>query len=665
MNVTELARRLRLSVELTRRIIPRVGFDVGFKAIKVDDAIAQQIIDRVRKSPHVVEEVKEEMQGATATVQRTTVQTNEKRPIIIPESIAVRELAQLLQIQVTDVVKELIKNGIFATLNEDIDFATASIIAEDLGYTAVKPEKEQREVVKNNDITLLAGEEKNQRPRPPVVVIMGHVDHGKTSLLDAIRKTHVTEGESGGITQHIGAYQIEHKGKKITFIDTPGHEAFTAMRSRGATVADIGILVVAWDDGIKPQTVEALNIIKKLNLPFFVAVTKIDKEGFSEERILQQLAEKDLLPEKWGGSISTISVSAKTKQNLSELLDHILLMADVHGEKIMADPDKIGAGTIIESHIDKGEGPVATAIVQTGTLHTGDLVTAGQIAGRIKAMKNDLGKLQKDATPGTPVRILGLKSIPEVGDIIQATKDKKVLKNLLKVQSLRAQQIQERHSRIAQQVGEKTMDDNSKIRMILKTDNAGSLEAILESLEKLPQDEVKIQIVKKGVGNVTETDITEAAGTQSTIYAFHVDSTPAQATLTQQEHVEIRMFDVIYSLIEDVVKEIESRLPPKIERTAFGTMNVKALFREKGNVQIVGGMMSKGKVILNIMGDVIHNTKIRGSGKITEIRLGPRVVQEGQTGSECGVRIEKAPHISVGDVLEFYTETSTRRKLLS
>jgi len=666
MNVTELARKLKLSVEVTRHIIPRVGFDIGLKAIKVEDKIAHQIIERVKKSPHLITEVEIELGLRKPDEEKST---KEKTPLTqslkIPEQIAVRELATLLHKPVTEVVSELMKNGIFANLNEDIDFETAAIIAEDMGFKATRMEKrEESKETTEQHIEDIVKEDKEKVARPPVVVIMGHVDHGKTKLLDAIRKSHIIDSEAGGITQHIGAYQIEQKGRKITFIDTPGHEAFTAMRSRGANVADIAILVIAWDDGIKPQTTEAINIIKKTNLPFIVALTKMDKSGSSPDKVYQQLAEINYLPEKWGGKTIVAPVSAVTGEGLDEMLNLLLLRVDMESSHITADPHRLGVGTIIESHVDKGEGPVATVIVQTGTLHRGDLITAGEVAGKIKVLKNDLGEEIEEAPPGTPVRILGLKELPNVGSILQVTGDKKALKKVLKAQKMRTQALQERQTKIIQQVGEEKNAKDTTYTIILKTDNAGSQEAIKESLEKLPRTHVKIQVARAGIGTVTESDVAEAASINAVVYAFHVRITPTTQEVAGSENVQIRTFDIIYKLIEDVISELESRMPPEVTQTTEATVTVSALFRSSGKMQIVGGLVQSGETKNGLYVKIMRGKVHIGKGLVTELRIGQRIVEKVSSGSECGIKIERAPEIRVDDVLELYSEQVRTRKLI-
>ena len=666
MNVTELARQLKLSVEITRHIIPRVGFDIGLKAIKVEDKIAYQIIERVKKSPHLITEVEIELGLRKPSEEKKELQESKSKQVLqIPDHIAVRELAALVHKPVTEVIAELMKNGIFANLNEDIDFETATIIAEDMGFKAERMEKrENAGDDAEQKIEDIIKEDKTKIQRPPVIVIMGHVDHGKTKLLDAIRKSHIVESEAGGITQHIGAYQIEHKGRKITFIDTPGHEAFTAMRSRGANVADIAILVIAWDEGIKPQTTEAINIIKKTGLPFIVALTKMDKEGSNPEKVFQQLAELNYLPEKWGGQTIVAPVSAVNRNGLDELLNILLLRADLEQEKITADPTRPGVGTIIESHVDRGEGPVASVIVQTGTLRTGDLITAGEVAGKVKLLKNDMGEEIIEAPPGTPVRILGLKELPAVGDILQVTGDKKALKKVLKAQKIRSQALQERQTKIIQQAGEEGKIKDRTYTIILKTDNAGSQEAIAESLEKLPRGHVKVQIARKDIGPVNESDIAEASSIDAVIYAFHMKVPPTIKEVAKSEGTQVREFDIIYKLIEDIIAELESRMPPEVTRTTEAIISVSALFQNKGKTQIVGGLVQQGKAATSLHVKIRRGKVDIGNGLVSELRLGPRVVDSVTSGTECGIKIDRVPEIRIGDILELYSESVRTRKLI-
>ncbi|MBU2236352.1 translation initiation factor IF-2, partial [Patescibacteria group bacterium] len=436
------------------------------------------------------------------------IETAEKKEISIPEQIVIKELAEKMNLPVTDLIAELMKNGIMSSMNERIDFDTAGIIAEDLGFEVKKVEEEENG--QKEDLRILEAaleEDEEAEERPPVVVVMGHVDHGKTKLLDAIRETNIVDDEAGGITQSIGAYQIEDKGKLITLIDTPGHEAFSAMRGRGARVADIAILVVAADDGVKPQTIEAHKIIKDAKLPFVVAINKIDKSEANIEKVKKELTELGIVPEEWGGRTVFAEISAKEKRGISGLLDMVLLVAEMEKKNIVANPKREAVGTIIESHIDKGAGPQATVLIQTGTLKEGDNIIVGNIYGKVKALKDWRGDIVSIAKPSKPVQILGLKGAPKVGDILHTTKNQAEIKSLIKKQKEISY-----HKEVDQRITQKSSngendDDNEKenvvqeLNVILKTDTLGSQEAIIESLNKLKHPEVRVVITSKGLGN--------------------------------------------------------------------------------------------------------------------------------------------------------------------
>jgi len=469
MNVTELARRLKIPTSELKELLPRLGFDIGKKAIKVDDKSAYMIIDKIRDNPDIVEDFrKENMPEAEEITEGITPDSPE---IEIPSIITVRDFAELLEKPVASIIQELMKNGILANLNEQIDYETANIIAEDFGFvTKAKNEIQDNKQNDENIEEMISKASDNPQVRPPIVVVMGHVDHGKTQLLDTIRKSNVVAKESGGITQHIGAYQITKNDKKITFIDTPGHEAFTAMRSRGARVADIAILIIAADDGIKPQTEEVIKIIDNAKLPFIVAINKIDKPEADIEKVKNQLAQKDLLPEDWGGKVITVPISAKNGEGIDDLLEHLLLLADVEKENIQADPNQPAIGTIIESHIDKGEGPVATVIIKSGTLKNNDSVQVGQVVGKIKFMKDHAGKIIKEASPSTPVKILGLKNIPAVGDILQTLKADASLKKMMKKINSQKKLYQDKQNWQQIKNDDKKDEDEKKVNIILKAD---------------------------------------------------------------------------------------------------------------------------------------------------------------------------------------------------
>ena len=487
MNVTELARKLRMHPEELKTRLPELGFDVGMRAIKVDDRIAQKIIQQWPILRRQIEK-KRQMEKEEKIAEDVRKVAEAAPPVKIPAVVTVRDFALRLGLPVTRVIQELMKNGILASLNERLDFETASIVAEDLGFRVEREEEESGValVVEDRIRALVEAEEKDKLvARPPVIVVMGHVDHGKTKLLDFIRKTNVMAGEAGGITQHIGAYQATKNGRLITFVDTPGHEAFTAMRSRGARIADIAILVVAADDGVQPQTKEAVNIIKAAGIPFAVAINKIDKPDADPERVKRELSEVEVIPEEWGGKVSMIPISAKTGAGIDKLLEIILLIADLEKEKIVANPERRAVGTVIESHVDKGEGPVATVLIQAGTLRAGDDLAVGtSLYGRVRAMKDFRGAIVKSALPGTPVRIIGIKVAPSVGDIVEVPENAKELERVRPAKAAGEKMATvERRAAVLETEETKAV---ATVNLVLRADVLGSLEAVITSLVARP-----------------------------------------------------------------------------------------------------------------------------------------------------------------------------------
>ncbi len=655
MNVTELARRIKVSPNEMRDLFPRLGYDIGRKAIKVDDAVAHKIIEMVEQDSSIIDQYRREQQPEEEIIESAT--STDKQTLPMPAVITVRDFAGLVQKPVTTVIQELMKNGILANLNERIDYETASIIAEDFGYKPV-PQDESQTTKNDANTEEKPALGKGAVSRPPIVVVMGHVDHGKTKLLDTIRKANVIASESGGITQHIGAYQAEKSGKTITFIDTPGHQAFTAMRSRGARVADIAILVVAADDGLKPQTEEAIQIIQSAKLPFIVAINKIDKPEADPEKVLNQLAQKNLLPESWGGKIMTVNVSAKTGEGIDALLDSVLLVADVEQEHIMANPNDPAEGTVIESHIDKGEGPVATIIIRNGTLHRGDAVQVGTAVGKVRAMKNHLGKEITDAPPSTPVKLLGLKGVPEVGDTLHIADDEASLKKIQK--QLQQKERAYRDTQTWRQVraaSEDEDDDTAKeVHVILKADTLGSQEAILQSLETIHAKDVRVSVVKKGLGNITDVDVLEAESVGARIYGFNVKVNQNAQELADEREVPIRTDSIIYNLIDDVQEQVNALVTYEKVRVDLGRAKVLAIFRTEHSTMIIGGLVTKGKLVKDAKATVLRNDLSVGDVTITELKQGRETVSEIPAGTECGIALKGSTNIAEGDFLDVYTE---------
>jgi translation initiation factor IF-2 len=483
---------------------------------------------------------------------------------------------------------------------------------------------------------------------------MGHVDHGKTKLLDAIRKTNVVAGEAGGITQHIGAYQITHKDKIITFIDTPGHEAFTAMRNRGARIADIAILVVAADDGVKPQTVEAYRIIEAAKLPFVVAINKIDKPEANIDMVKRELSEKlNILAEDWGGKTVCQAISAKNNLGITELLDMLLLTADMEAKDIKANPEATASGTIIESHIDRGEGPVATVLIQNGKLKIGDpLLFNGLLYGKVRALKDHFGKTVTEALPAMPVKIIGLKMAPSIGDIMQVGQGEKV--QIRKVNS------QNRH--ITKPTEEKKAEVKGKnINLLIKSDVLGSGEAIEGSLAKIETPEIKINILNKGLGNITEGDVVRAEASGAKLIGFNVKVTPLAMRLAREKKVEIKSYRIIYDLINDLKAEVQSLIELELERADLGRMKVLAIFRTEKGSQIVGGRIIDGKVESNSLIEVMRDKQIIAEGKLIKLQVAKQDVSIVETNQECGINYEGKPVIKVDDILQFYKMVKAKK----
>ena len=594
--------------------------------------------------------------------KKKTITVEQK--ITIPKFITVKNFSDKLQLPVSQVIAELMKNGITASLNERIDFETAAIVAEDLGAEVELLEsEEQRNAEESGEklAGLLAEKNKKElKSRPPVVVIMGHVDHGKTKLLDAIRRTNVVDAEAGGITQHIGAYQVVRKKHLISFIDTPGHEAFTAMRSRGAKIADIAILIVAADDGVMPQTEEAYQIIKNAKLPVIVAINKIDKPDANVEKTKQELTNKlGLVPEEWGGKDPFVEISAKKEMGIDDLLEVILLVTEMEKDNIVANYNKSAVGTIIESHVDKGEGPVATMLVQRGVLNVEDYLAIGNVLyGKVRAMKTWKGESVSEAPPSMPVKILGFKKAPQVGDAVEVKKDTKGLGKRIKTYKSADQPEPDQ----AQLGGEKE-DSMQKLNIILKSDVLGSAEAIEESVLKVEHPDVKANIIGKGLGNVTEADVLRAEASNALVLGFNVQAPPNVEELAYDKKVEIKTFQIIYELIDEVKKRLNDLLSPEIVKVDLGKLEVLAIFRSEPKSMIVGGQVKSGKLENNAKVVVLRDDKPVAEGKITQLQCNKRDTDQVKSGQECGLKYEGRPVVEEGDVLEVYKEEQRARKL--
>jgi translation initiation factor IF-2 len=510
--------------------------------------------------------------------------------------------------------------------------------------------------------------EENLKARPPIVVVMGHVDHGKTKTLDAIRSTNVMGGEAGGITQHIGAYQVVKKDRHITFIDTPGHEAFTVMRSRGAKVADVAILVVAADDGVQPQTKEALSIIQAAKLPFVIALNKMDKAEADPDRVLAELSELGVTTEAWGGAVPLAKISAKSGMGIDELLDVVLLVADLNADKIRANPDRLAVGTIIESHVDRGEGPVATVLIQSGTLHRNDhLGVAGAAYGRVRAMRDWTGKAVDEATPGMPVKILGFRVAPAVGDILEIPKDPKTLevKKVKTTQQVASQLTATRNM----PVKEDGKAGKVMLHVILKCDALGSLEALLGMFEKIVHDDVGVEVIQKGLGNVNENDIARAENSPpAVVYAFNVMITPQAAVLAREKNVQTKECKIIYDLFDHVIEQLNILVPPEVIVTPLGESEAVAIFRTEAARMVVGVKVMSGKIVPGAKVRVwrkVENGESEpiGLGVVDSLQSGQSTAKEAHAGQECGIGFKGKVKIQPGDRLEIYNEETKERKI--
>lgn len=659
MNVTELARVLRINPQELKDLLPQMGFNIGQKAIKVDNHTARKII---KEWPMLMRQI-EAKRAAENKEKEEALSDVEivKKEIIIPSFITVRDFASQSELSISKVLGELMKNGIFVSMNEKIDFDTASIVGADLNLD-VKRAAERDELSEIKDekrLEQILGKEnkKEMLERSPVIVVMGHVDHGKTKLLDAIRTTNVVAGEAGGITQHIGAYQVNHQGQPITFIDTPGHEAFTAMRSRGAKVADIAILVVAADDGVKPQTVEAFRIIEAAKIPYVVAINKIDKPEADVNKTKQELSNQlNINPEDWGGKAICVPVSAKDGKGIKELLDMLLLVAETESDNLKANPISDAAGTVIEAKVDKGAGPVATILVQNGTLKVGDQLCFNNIIyGKVKALKNYKGEIITEAGPSTPVRILGLKILPEVGDMLEVGEGEK----------MKIKKIASTNSAINKAVTAKEdADDNVvKLNLIIKSDVLGSAEAIEESLMKLNNNKVRVKILYKGLGNIGEGDIKRAEDGSAQILGFNVKIQPQAETLLREKQITANLYSVIYDLIKEVKGQMQELVKADLVRKDLGRLKVLAIFRTENSFQILGGKVLDGKVENDTLVEVIRDKVVVDNGKLVRLQSGKQNVKTVEQDQECGLQYEGHPIVAVGDILNVYTEEEIINKI--
>ncbi|PLX98429.1 MAG: translation initiation factor IF-2 [Desulfuromonas sp.] len=600
---------------------------------------------------------KNRRQAKPAKKTEITVSKAIKRIIKISDVITVGELAKRMGVKANDLIRELMNQGQMVTINHPLDFETAALLASEFSYEVENIAFDEETILEKSDIATNKEEDsvEDLEERSPVVTIMGHVDHGKTSLLDAVRATSVTEGEAGGITQHIGAYEVEINGRKIAFLDTPGHEAFTAMRSRGAQVTDIVVLVVAADDGVMPQTKEAINHARAAGVPLIVAVNKIDKPDANPDRVKQELADYELVPEDWGGDTIFVEVSAKQQTNLDQLLEMILLQAEVL--ELKANPNKKAKGTVVEARLDKGRGPVATILVQEGTLKIGDPVVTGVHYGRVRTMVDDLGKTVEKAGPSCPVEVTGLSGVPDAGDNLHAVEDEKTAKDVAqhRQQKLReAEMAQSSKVSLEQLYAQIQQGDVKELKTIIKADVQGSVEAVKDSLNKLSTDNCRLIVIHTAVGGITESDITLASASNAIVLGFNVRPEGKATVLAEKEGVDIRLYNIIYDAVDDIRNAMEGLLAPTFQEKAMGRIEVRETFHVSKVGTIAGCYVLDGKVMRNAKARLVRDSIVIWEGSLNSLKRFKDDVKEVQAGYECGLGLENYNDIKVGDIIEAY-----------
>jgi translation initiation factor IF-2 len=615
--------------------------------------------------------------GSGVPAQVQVADPRERGAIDLPSTITVKELAELLTVNPADVIRELIKSGIFATINQLIDRDTASLVASELGYevaeaavpapgAAAEGEDEERAPAAASKEVLFEEDDASLlQPRAPIVTVMGHVDHGKTSLLDAIRTTEVAAGERGGITQHIGASEVEHDGKRVVFLDTPGHEAFTAMRARGAKVTDIAIVVVAADDGVMPQTLEAISHAKAAKVPIVIALNKIDKPDSNPDRVKTELSEAGVIVEEYGGDTPLVPVSARTRVGLDELIEMVLLVADL--QELKANPKRPAVGTIVEAQLDKNRGAVATAIVQTGTLRVGDVIVVGETFGKVRALENDEGKRVTKAGPSSAVVVLGLSAVPEAGDILRVVADEKEARTM--VESRRATNA----AKTGEGSGRATLEDlyrqiqagqAKELRVILKADVSGSLGAITHALDQLNQDEIRINVLHEGAGDITDNDIMLASASDAIIVGFNTKITETARRAADAEGVDVRLYDIIYKLTDDISAALQGLLEPEVVEVVEGRAEVRQIFRVGKSTVIAGAFVTDGRIV-RANARVWRNGKVIATDRIESLRRFRDDVREVQQNYECGIGLANFHDLEEGDIIECFSSQTVSRVLTS
>ena len=587
------------------------------------------------------------------------------KKLTLPATLTVAELAERLGVSAPQVIKYLMTNGVMATVNQQIDYDTAALAADHFGFEAESEDAAAQAAPSSNGtgrrrhpLLDLSGEDPRALvPRPPIAAVLGHVDHGKTSLLDRIRETHVAAGEAGGITQKIGAYQVEHAGRKITFIDTPGHEAFTAMRARGADVTDVAILVVAADDGVMPQTEEAIQHVRSAGVPIVVAVNKIDKDGSNPDRVLQQLAEREVVSEGYGGNVPVVRTSAKTGEGIDDLLEAVLLTADVYVEP-KANPNRAAAGTVIETNLERGRGPIATVLVQNGTLHVQDHVVAGAVYGRVRALLDDTGKRVNDAPPSTPVVITGLNDVASAGEVFQVTDTERAARALAEKRSLEDKRRVEQPVRritLADLASAVASDGVKSLNLVLKAEANGSLEALRGQVQKIEDPTVKIRIVGEGVGPVSESDVNLAAVSDAIVIGFNVKPDDHARPAAEAQGVDVRFYDVVYQVTEDIERAVKGMYEPRMVEVFLGRAEVRRIFTVDGRPAIAGSHVIDGKITRNATCRVLRDGKELARSRIADLKRFKDDVREVARGYDCGITLADFNDFAEGDVIEAYS----------
>mgnify|MGYP003616636464 FL=1 len=630
---------------------------LGDKREEKEENMTKTEVEDIKHIETIKEQPKQEIEPEEMDFEEE--EAYDSNAIIIGDTIVLGDLAKKLDIAASEVIMKLIKLGIMANINQEIKFETAEKIALDYDILLEREEKEEEAA----DIIIEEDEAEDLKPRPPIVTVMGHVDHGKTSLLDSIRNTRVTDREAGGITQHIGASEVTVNGKKVVFLDTPGHEAFTEMRSRGAKVTDIAILVVAADDGIMPQTVEAINHSKAAGVPIIIAINKIDKPSANIERVRQELSEKGLLVEEWGGDVIDVPVSAKTGENIDTLLEMVLLVAEM--EELKANPDRNAVGTVIESNLDKGRGPVATVIISNGTLKVGDPIVAGSSYGKVRAMINDKGKRIKKAPPSTPVEILGLNEVPNAGDQFVVLASDKAARTIAekRKEKIRDEQMKASSKISLEDLFEKMQHGELKeLNIIVKADVQGSVEAVRQSIEKLTNEEVSVRVIHGGVGAITESDIMLASASNAIVIGFNVRPSTGANTLVEREKVDMRTYRIIYEAIEDIEKAMKGMLDPEYVEEELGKAEIRLPFKVPNAGMVAGSYVISGKILRNAKARLVRDGIVVYDGTIDSLRRFKDDVKEVATGYECGIGLTNFNDIKEGDIIEAYVIKEVERK---